>query len=413
MKLNNTICKNATSTEKPYKIADGGGLYLLVKPNGSKHWRVKYRFLGKEKLLALGPYPLVSLLEARDGREVAKKQLLAGTDPMSDKSGKKRQAMEAAHNTFRAVALEWHENQLGGWSKNHALNVMRRLDVDIFPYIGNKAITEITGPILLNDVIRRIEKRGALDIASRVHQIIGQICRYGIATGKGGRDHAADIRGALKTSKTKHYAALEIAQMPEFFAALSKNEARLYERTRRAIKLIMLTFVRTSELIKAKWSEFDLINAQWEIPAERMKTGNPHIVPLSKQVVKLLKEQKLDGRHGPDDYVLPSQVRPREHMSNNTILVAIGRLGFKGRMTGHGFRALAMSTLKENLGIRHEIVDRQLAHVHKSKIDRAYDRAKFLPERKKMMQLWADYISAVEIKDLETIKKLEGKYRGK
>lgn len=219
----------------------------------------------------------------------------------------------------------------------------------------------------------------------------------------------SDLRGALKIAKGGHYPALEIKELPLFLKDLQENKPRLYERTRRGIRLLMLTFVRTSELIQAKWSEFDLDNAQWEIPAERMKMGKPHIVPLSKQVLKLLKEQKDEAGHIETDWILPSQVRPKEHMSNNTILFAIGRLGYKGRMTGHGFRALAMSTIKEKLNYRHEVVDRQLAHAHKSKIDRAYDRAKFLSERKKMMQEWADYVDAVESGDKNAIKKIENK----
>lgn len=396
MKLTNTQCKNAQPKTKVHKLADGGGLYLLVKPNGAKHWRLKYRFLGKEKLLALGPYPLVSLAEARERRDEAKKVLADGKDPINQKQDKKRQAVRNAQNTFKAVALEWHGNQKDAWSEHHALNVMRRLEIDIFPYIGNKPIADIDAQSLLYDVIKRVEDRKAFDVASRVKQICGQVFRYGIITRKCTRDVSADLKGAMKSYKKGHYHCLEIKEMHEFLATLEENKPRLYERTKRGIRLLMLTFVRTSELIEAKWSEFDLDNGLWEIPAERMKMGKPHIVPLSKQVIKLLKQQKEETGDLETDWVLPSQIRLREHMSNNTILFAIGRLGYKGRMTGHGFRALAMSTIKEKLGYRHEVVDRQLAHAHKSKIDRAYDRAQFLDERKKMMQEWADYMDRVE-----------------
>ncbi len=394
MKLTNIVCKNAKPKEKPYKLSDGGGLYLLVKTNAAKHWRLKYRFLGKEKLLALGPYPVISLADAREARDSAKKLLIAGTDPITHKQDRTRLAIRNAQNTFKSVALEWHGNQVEKWSANHSLNVMRRLDVDIFPYIGSRPIADIDAPELL-EVLRRIEKRGALDVAGRVKQICGQVFRYGIATGKCKRDHSADLKGALKKGKSGHYPALDIKEMPEFLKALERNEPRLFSRTRRAIKVLMLTFVRTNELINAKWPEFDLKNARWEIPAERMKMGNPHIVPLSRQVIAILKEQKEETKHLDTDWVFPSQVRPKEPMSNNTILFAIGRLGYKGRHSGHGFRALAMSTIKENLGYRHEVVDRQLAHAHKSKIDRAYDRAKFLDERKRMMQEWSDYMDDV------------------
>ncbi|MCC6598105.1 MAG: integrase arm-type DNA-binding domain-containing protein [Alphaproteobacteria bacterium] len=395
MKLTNNDCKYAEVREKPYKLADGGGLYLLVKSNGAKHWRLKYRFLGKEKLLALGPYPLISLADARERRDDAKRLLVDGKDPMAQKQAAQRTAVRNSQNTFKAVALEWHERQIDRWSENHALNVMRRFDIDIFPYIGSRPIADIDAPELL-DVLRRIENRGSLDVAARVKQICGQVFRYGIATGRCKRDHSVDLKGALKTGKTQHYPALDIKEMPEFLRALERNEPRLFSRTRKGIRLLMLTFVRTSELIKATWDEFDLENGQWVIPAERMKVGGAHIVPLSRQAIKILKELKEETEHLNVKWVLPGQVRPRDHMSNNTLLFAIGRLGYKGRMTGHGFRALAMSTIKERLGYRHEVVDRQLAHAHKSKIDRAYDRAKFLDERTIMMQEWADYLDSVE-----------------
>ncbi len=395
MKLTDSACRNAKPKEKAYKKADGGGLYLYVKTDGAKYWRLKYYFLGKEKLLALGIYPIVSLQEAREKRDAAKKLLDAGQDPNSVKRERKRQTLERHNNTFETVAREWHTNQLNKWSKNHALNVMRRFDVDIFPYIGNRPIADITPPELL-DVLRKIEKRGALGVTAKVKQISGQVFRYGIATGKCERDPSADLRGALKVGKVTHFATLDIKEIPEFLQTLEKNQARLFPRTQRAIKILMLTFVRTNELINATWDEFDLKNATWEIPGWRMKMRNPHIVPLSKQVIELLKEQKEEVGHLNTSWVFPSQVRFKDPMSNNTILFAIGRMGYKGRMTGHGFRALAMSNIKEKLGYRHEVVDRQLAHAPSSKVDRAYDRAQFLDERKKMMQEWSNYIDGLK-----------------
>ena len=414
MKLTNTACKNAKTKGKSYKMADGGGLYLLIKPNGAKHWRLKYRYLGKEKLLALGPYPLTSIADAREGRDNAKKLLAAGTDPMSYKRDGRRKAIRNAQNTFQAVAFEWYEKQIDRWSSSHGFHVKRKMERDIFPHIGTRPIAEIDAPEIL-DVLRKIEKRGSLEIAAKVKQIFGMVLRYGIATGKCTRDHSADLKGALKVAKKTHYPSLDIKELPGFLEALERNEARLYPQTQRAIKLLMLTFVRTSELIKAKWSEFDLNNAQWEIPAERMKMGNSHIVPLSRQVMQLLKKQQKENEHLNTDWVFPSHVRPRNHISNNTILSAIWSLGFKGKMTGHGFRALAMSTIKERLGYRHEVVDRQLAHAHKNKIDRAYDRAKFLDERKRMMQKYADYVDNVAHPEKASARKGKGnilKFRG-
>ncbi len=395
MKLSDKTCKAAKSKEKPYKLADGGGLYLEVMSNGSKCWRMKYRYLGKEKRLAFGVYPVISLADARTARDRAKKLLAQGIDPSGAKKEERREAIRNAENTFKAVALEWHENQLSRWTPHHALNVSRRFEVDIFPFIGNRPIADIDPPELLEEVLRRIEKRGALDVTARVKQICGQVFRYGIATGRCQRDPTADLKGALKPNQTQHFACLDIKEMPEFLDKLEKNDARLFHRTRRAIRLLMLTFVRTNELINATWDEFDLDNALWEIPGWRMKMRNPHIVPLSRQAVALLREQKEETGHLNTPWVFPSQVRPKDPMSNNTILFAIGRMGYKKRMTGHGFRALAMSNIKEKLGYRHEVVDRQLAHAHKSKIDRAYDRAQFLDERTTMMQEWADFIDAL------------------
>jgi integrase len=394
VKLTDVKCKNSKPKAKPYKLADGGGLYLEIMPNGTKCWRLKYRYLGKEKRLAFGVYPIIGLADARDGRDKAKKLLAQGNDPSGAKKDTRREAIRNAGNTFKAAALEWHENQKARWSPHHALNVMRRLDVDIFPYIGSRPIAEIDPPELL-EVLRRIEKRGALDVTARVKQIAGQVFRYGIATGLCQRDPSADLKGALKVAKTSHFACLDIKEMPEFLDRLEKNDARLFHRTRRAIRLLMLTFVRTNELINATWDEFDLDNALWEIPGWRMKMKNPHIVPLSKQAVELFREQKEETGHLNTNWVFPSQVRPKDPMSNNTILFAIGRMGYKKRMTGHGFRALAMSNIKEKLGYRHEVVDRQLAHAHRSKVDRAYDRAQFLDERTKMMQKWADFMDTV------------------
>ena len=385
-------------------MADGGGLYLNVQPDGAKYWRLKYYYVNKEKLLAIGVYPLVSLADAREQRDIAKKLLAKGKDPSFVKQDDKKQALLTATNTFRAVAMEWHENQKGKWTQRHADNLIRRMELDIFPHIGPRPISEIDPPELLNSVLRKIEKRGALDVATRAKQICGQIFRYGVATGKCNRDPSADLKGALKMGKTKHFAALDIKEMPDFLNVLEKNDARLFARTRRAIRLMMLTFTRTTELIHAKWDEFDLKNGQWEIPAERMKMGNPHIVPLSEQAIRILKEQKKETGHYNVPWVFPSQTVPKKPMSNNTVLFAIGRMGYKGRMTGHGFRALAMSTIKEKLGYRHEVVDRQLAHAPRSKVDRAYDRAKFLDERKVMMQKWADYLDALPKKEETGIK---------
>lgn len=394
MPLTDTACKNARSKEKPYKLADAHGLYLEVQPNGAKYWRLKYRFGGKEKRLAVGVYPETSLQFARDKRYQARKLLDAGIDPAQARREEKRQANLNSQNTFEAIAREWHNVNIGKWTPRHGADVLHRLEMDVFPVVGMRPIADLDAPDML-EVLRRVEKRGALEIAKRLGQTSGQVFRYAIATGRAKRNPMPDLKDALKPVVAHHYAALETKDLPDFLHVLEHNDARLYLLTRLAIRLIMLTFVRTGELIGAKWEEFDLENAMWTIPAQRMKMRQAHHVPLSRQALEILQElQAHKGRHG---YVFPNQANPLTHMSNNTILYALGRLGYKGRMTGHGFRALAMSTIKEHLGYRHEVIDRQLAHGHKNKVDAAYDRAQFLNERIEMMQTWADFLDALLI----------------
>lgn len=367
-------------------------MYLEVRPNGSKYWRFKYRYIGKEKLLALGVYPETSLAEAREKLLRARKLLENGVDPSQDRRKKKALAKESAENTFEVIAREWYDNRKSRWRKRYAEEIITRLEKDIFPEIGSYPIVEIEPPLLLH-VIRKIENRGAHELAKRQLQKCGEIFRYAIATGKAQRDPSQDIKEALMPVRKEHFAALDVNELPEFIAALERNDARLYQSTRNAIKLVMLTFVRTSELINARWEEIDFDKKEWVIPAERMKMGREHIVPLSRQAIEVLESQKILAGQWP--LVFPSSVKPRNSISNNTILGALKRLGYQGRMTGHGFRALAMSAIKQELGYRHEVVDRQLAHVPRNKIDKAYDRALFLKERKIMMQEWADYLDGV------------------
>ena len=270
MKLTDKTCRAAKPKDKPYKLADGGGLYLLVNKDGSKYWRMKYRYIGTEKLLAFGTYPLISLAEAREKRDQAKKLLANNTDPSAVKKQEKRQTVRNAQNTFKVVALEWHENQRPRWSEGHAQGVLTKLENNVFPMIGHTPIADIDAPTLL-DVLRKIEKRGALDIAGRVRQICGQIFRYGIQTGRCSRDPSHDLRDALKSRKTEHLAALEIKEVPEFLEAVERNDARLYARTRRAIKLSLLTFVRPGELRQARWDENEAF-----APRATQRSGHYH-----------------------------------------------------------------------------------------------------------------------------------------
>jgi integrase len=394
MKLNNIQCETAKPKDKPYKLADGQGMYLDVQPNGSKYWRFRYRMHGKQKLAAFGVYPEVSLKDAREKRRLARQLLEQGIDPNDHKRQEKRKASINAANTFEMVAREWHEKKKSGWSKNYADNVIHRLSNDVFPFIGSDPIADIDAPCLL-DMLRKIEKRGALDLAGRTRQVCGQVFRYGIQTGRCKRDPSADLKGALETRKVKHFDAIDAKEIPELLNALERNDARLYARTRRAIKLSMLTFVRPGELRSATWDEFDFDDAKWIIPAERMKMRRAHIVPLSRQAIEILKEQKEETDHLNTNLVFPSQFKVKKPMSENTVRIALQKLGFKDRMTAHGFRALARTTIREKLNYDPDIIECQLAHKAAGALGEAYNRAQFIKQRTIMMQDWSDYIDQV------------------
>jgi len=389
--LTATACNNAKAKEKQYKLSDGGGLYLLVTPHGTKLWRQKYRFAEKEKLLAHGAYPIVSLADARKARDEAKKILAMGMDPGELKKEEHLKTVTAQGQTFELVAREWHANKKDGWGSIYAGEIINRLKADIFPQIGLLPMNSIKSSHVLA-TIRKIEARGAYEVAKRLLGVVTQIFSYGVITDRCEANPAYALRGALKKVEKGHFAAITIDEIPAFLKKLERNEMRAFPTSLRATKLLMLTLVRTSELIEAPKSEINLETRRWVIPAERMKMKKDHIVPLSDQAVALIKEQ-IEAT-GESQWLFPNRhypVKKGRHLSNNTILHVIDRMGYKGRMTGHGFRSLAMSTIKERLGYRHEVVDRQLAHAPKG-VDKAYDRAQFLPERTKMMQEWADYL---------------------
>ena len=389
MNLSAIQVKSAKPQDKDYKLFDGEGLFLLVKKSGKKSWRVKYRFLNKEKLYTIGDFPVFSLQDAREEKLKLKRLIADGVDPVANRHKQRQETLVNSENTFEAIAREWHENKRTSWTEKYANQILIRLEDNIFPSLGNTPIKDIEPPLLL-DVIRKIEKRGALEVAKRQLQKCGEIFRYAIATGRAVRDPSNDIKEALKPKKSGHFASIKVEELPEFLNVLKSNKARLYPTTQRALWLMLFTFVRTSELINAKWAEIDFERKFWVIPAERMKMRVEHVVPLSDQAVVLLKEQQTEFGHR--EHVFPSPIRPKNAISNNAILTALRRMGYQGKMTGHGFRSLAMGCIKQELGYRHEVVDRQLAHMPRSKIDRAYDRADFLQERIKMMQDWADYI---------------------
>jgi integrase len=396
MSLCDLDCRHAKPKEKPYRLTDSGGLCLDILPTGKRIWRLRYYFFGKEKLFTIGQYPALSLVKAREQRDIAKEAIANGIDPSEEKQEQKRLARFKGTQTFELVATEWFERYKDTWSPNYSKHIISRLKSNVFPVIGKKPIASLNVQHVLA-CLQKVEDRGKNDLAHRVLQMIGQVIRYAVITGRAERDITTDLKGALKKYKKGHYAAIDSDQLPDLIKAIGRNDARLFKQTVLALKLIMLTFVRTSELINATWDEFDLDKAMWIIPAERMKMRISHTVPLSKQVIAIMNELKeLYGRKG---YILPSVVRSNKPISNNTILKALGRLGYDKIMTGHGFRALAMSTIKEKLNYRHEVVDRQLAHQPISRIDQAYDRAKFIPERIIMMQEWADYIDMLAKKE--------------
>ncbi len=392
MPLSDLDCRIAKSSLKTYKLFDSGGLFLEVTPTGTKIWRFKYKFYGKEKLLTIGRYPNVSLLQARINHEEAKNNILNGVDPAQKKQEDKKLKQLEYAQTFELVALEWHKRNYSTWSANYARDILRRLQRNVFPFIGQKPISIVS----IQDVLlclQKMEEREALHLAKRIVQIIGQILRYAVITGRASRDFTPDLKGAVKKYKKKHFASIEPDKLNLLLEAIDRNEPRLYKQTILGMKLLLLTFVRTIELIDARWDEFDLKAGTWNIPPERMKMRKSHLVPLSRQTISVLNE--LADTFGTKGYILPSIVHGNDRISNNTILQGLAKLGFKKVMTGHGFRSLAMSILKEKLGYRHEVVDRQLAHLPKGEVNQAYDRATFIPDRIKMMQDWADFIDSL------------------
>ena len=397
MKLNNTLCKNAKTKDKPYKLTDEGGLYLYVKPNGSKLWRMKYRFMGKEKVMSFGPYPIISLVDARNELLKMKRLLYLNPpqDPMAMRDEHKRETIRKASNTFKAVALQWFDYKEDDWSKGYAFKMKRTLELHIFPYIGKRAITDISTPDLLNDCLLKVQDKGALDVTGRTRYVCGQIFRFAIQRGFCMYNPADNLRGALKPRPLGHFRTIDNDQLPDFISALERNEARIFERTRRAIWLSLYTFCRPVEIRKARWSDVDFEEKKWLVPAELMKMKRDHIVPLSNQVIELLLKQQEEVASINTDWVFPSQPKPRNPMSDGTVNKAIKRLGFGDKMVAHGFRALARTTIREKLTYDSEVIEKQLAHRTHNPLGEAYDRTQFINERTLMMQDWADYVDSL------------------
>ena len=384
MPLTDTKCRSLKPKSKAYKVSDSEGLYLYISPKGGKYWRMNYRYSGKHKTLAIGVYPNISLKEARQKRDQARILLSEGKDPSLEKQKAKMLTQLSSEHHFSAVATEWLEQRADTLSKEHFRQLHNMILRDINPIIGKTPISEVTAPELLL-ALRQIEGRGALDMARKARQCCGQIFRYAIAIGKAERDIAADLKGALKTYKTKYHAYLKEADLPEFYEKLASYDGdRL---TSLALEFIALTFVRTSELRGAQWDEFDMENALWRIPAERMKMERIHVVPLSKQALATLQRLKPISTN----HVFPNSRTPSKIMSENTMLYAMYRMGYHSRATVHGFRATASTILHEK-GFKSDVIEMQLAHAPSNEIKAAYNHAQYLPERTEMMQWWADHL---------------------
>ena len=360
-----------------------------MHPNGSRYWRFKYCFLGKEKLMAFGVYPEVTLAEAREHRAQARKIVASGKDPMQVKKDTKRLSLLNNETTYEAIAREWHEQRKHTWTPGYAESALRRLENHMFPKLGGRPIADISAPELLS-VVRTVEKSGALDMAQRVMQLTGQIFGYAIATGRVARNPVKDLSGALKPPVRKHMAHFTASELPEYLKNLDAFTGRI--QTKLALRFLMLTFVRTGELRGAEWAEINLDKAEWRIPPERMKMRETHLVPLSKQAIEVLLE--LRNHTGNRQYVFPNQHKPMGCMSENTILYALYDMGYRFKATGHGFRATASTILNEQ-GFAPDVIERQLAHGERNEIRAAYNHAQYLPERRKMMQWWADYIDGL------------------
>lgn len=396
--LSDLQIRAAKRRDKPFKLSDGGGLYLEVMSSGSKIWRLKFRqHNGKENRLTFGPYPEVSLAAARTRRSEVRQQLSVGIDPARAREEEERRRSEVAGTTFELVAREWHRTFLESWQPRTAANILHRFEMDIFPAIGRIPISQVQRKDVLG-ALRAIEKRGAPEIARRLRADSARVFRFAIDSGYSDRDPTTGLAKVLAVRPGGHFAAIDAKGLPGFLKALHANNACMGPKTRLAMRLMLLIFVRTSELIETPWSEIDLEKGEWVIPWRRMKRGKRKVNPdkrdhetcLSRQALALLRE--LHEVTGGGKLLFPNMRDPDRPMSNNALLKALERMGYKSDMTGHGFRSLAMSTLKEQLGYRHEVVDRQLAHKPADKLESAYDRAAYLEQRKEMMQAWADYI---------------------
>lgn len=400
--LTDTAIKKAQATDRQYRMTDERGLVLLVRPNGSKLWQLRFRHDGKEKTASLGQYPDVGLSAARTKRDELRKLVAAGSDPVAVKREQKEEKQAKSENTFEAVAREWLAMWGPSKSPRHAQYVTRRLESDVFPTLGTRPIADIEAPELVK-MAKAIEVRGAADIAKRSLQTTAQVFRYAIAHGKAKRNPATDVKPVdiLKPSRKTNYARVDATELPLLLRKIEAYQGT--PTTRLAVKLMALTFVRTGELIGARWSEFDLEAARWDIPASRMKMKTPHIVPLSPQAIDVLRI--LQTVTGGRELLFPGERDHDKFMSNNTILKALERMGYKGKMTGHGFRGVASTVLHEH-GFDHAHIELQLAHTERNEVSAAYNHALYLPQRAKLMLWWGNYLEGLTRGNVLPLRKL-------
>ncbi|GAB2198400.1 tyrosine-type recombinase/integrase [Sessilibacter sp. MAH4] len=399
MALTDTQVRKASAADKDQWLSDSNGLRLLVKTNGSKYWRLKYRFLGKQKTLAIGVYPDISLKDARQLTLKAREQINNGIDPSDLRKSDKLNTVEKSSNLFSKIAKDWWNHQKGTWKPDHANRVFLRLEQNVFPLIGNKPITEIK-PQEIIQITRAVESRGAPDVASRTLQDVRRVFRYAVQNNLIEINPAADLTGILKARKTEHRASLPREELPEFLKALANYKTKGRSLTQLSIELLILTFVRPGELRGARWEEFDLEERIWRIPAERMKMGTEHLVPLATQTITIL--EKIREISGGYPLLFPSERNREVPMSDNTMRRAIFKLGYDGNHEGktkanpHGFRATASSILNET-GFNPDAIERQLSHMERNGVRAAYiHHARFLEERINLMQWWANYLDSLK-----------------
>jgi integrase len=387
MPLTDTAIRAAKPSEKQQKLFDGSGLYLLVFPSGSKAWRFKYHFQGREKLISLGQYPAVSLKDAREKAAEARKALGNGKDPSAERQQSKLQHK----NSFEIIAREWHGKQAPAWSAGHAATVLRQMENNLFPHIGSKPVGAIGATELLS-VLRKIESRDAVTVARIVRSLCSSVFRYAVMTGRAERDPATDIRGAISARATKNRAAItEPEKVGALLLAIDNYSGAFTVRV--ALNFMALTFCRPAEILHAEWPEFDFSDNLWRIPTAKMKMSRDHLVPLSRQAIAVLEEMRPYSGEGP--YVFPGVRAGKATMRSQTLVAALRRMGFgKNETSAHGFRAMA-STLLNEQGYPPDVIERQLAHVPSNQVRAAYNRAEYLPERRKMMDEWANYLGSL------------------